>query len=496
MRLQKYILVLVIGTISNMAFAYPIGTLKDLTKFPSFQKSMNYGYRPPIILHEFRLSQHFAVAKLDGSNTPKTSDGNPSKSVDSSPSRIPSKEEEAKINKLIDQLGSPSYRKREEAFKSLMKISLPAKSALLKRQKDSNLEIASRCKQLLSDILSKDLQIRIDALLSDKEWKNKHDIPGLDRFIKLVGNTPETRDMFIDLLNTHRKFFELSMLNQKDLADALAERGSEIIQSTIPITGGGLRIAQRNDFEGINSTSENDFRALFFFGQNEECAKAIASIEFFGNLIYNPIFPNMLDNSTKGKISLKLFLSWMEFIPITNEQSNIIQDCLNLIHNRKIIEASPILENVIKNKKQNVHTRALAISTLSQLEAKNCIPVLESLYSEKTVIQTINFFGKRSTVQLNDVALAAVIHLNGKNVQDFGFEFAQDNNTAQYYTFGFENDEKRNAAFKKWKTYKDGGMKEIPKDPVLKKDSIPKKDSPTKKKMEEAPSPKLVPLKK
>ena len=189
MRLQKYILVLVIGTISNIAFAYPIGTFQRLTKFPSFQKSMNYGYRSPVILHEFRLSQHFAVAKLDGSNTPKASDGNPSKSVDSPPTRIPSKEEEAKIHKLIDQLGSPNYRKREEAFKSLIKIGLPAKSALLKRQKDSNLEIASRCKRLLPAILSKDLQIRIDALLIDKEWKNKHDIPGLDRYIKIVGTT-------------------------------------------------------------------------------------------------------------------------------------------------------------------------------------------------------------------------------------------------------------------------------------------------------------------
>ncbi len=466
MRFQKYVLVLVIGTISNMAFAHPIGTLKDLTKFPSFQKSMNYGYRPPVILHEFRLSQHFAVAKLDGSNTPKASDSNPSKSVDSSPSRIPSKEEEARINKLIDQLGSPNYRKREEAFKSLMKIGLPAKSALLKRQKDRNLEIESRCKELLPAILRKDMQIRIDAFLRDKEWKNKHDIPGLADYIKIVGNTPESRAIFIDLLNSHRKLFEISELNPKDLADTYAERASEMAQ-TVVYNGGG----------GVKFPTENDYRALFFFGQNEECAKAIASIQLFGNLMYRPEFQNMFDNSTKGKISLKLFILWMESNLNGSEQANIIHPCMNLIQIKKMKEASPILEKVVKNDKQHQSVRAQAISTLSQLEAKNCIPILESLYSEKTVIQSVNF-GKMSTVQINDIALAAVIHLNGKNLKDFGFEFAQGNNTALYPYLGFENDEKRNAAFKKWKTYKDGGMKEIPKDPVPKKMVSPRKTLP------------------
>ncbi len=507
MRLQKYVLVLVIGTISHTAFAYSMGTLKDLAKFPSLLKAMNYSYRSPVIFHDFRSTKHFLVAKLDDSNTPIPTDSNLSKSGDSSQTKPPNKEEETKIDQLIDQLGSPKYRKREEAFKSLIKIGLPAKSALLKRQKDSNLEIASRCKRLLPAILSKDLQIRIDALLSDKEWKNKHDIPGLDRYIKIVGNTPESRAMFIELLNTHRKLFEISELNPKDLTDTYAERATEMTQSVF------------NNRGGLKQPTENDFRALFFFGQNEECAKAIASIQLFGNLMYQPVFQNMFDNSTKGKISLKLFIPWMEFNMSSNEQANIIQPCMNLIQNRKIKEASPILEKVVKNNKQNQFVRAQAISALSQLEGKSSIPVLESLYSEKTVIQSVNF-GKMSTVQINDVALAAVIHLNGKNVKDFGFEFAQGNNTAQYYTLGFENDEKRNAAFKKWKTYKDGGMKEIPKDPAPKKDSNPKKDqapkkdsnpkkdpapksdsnpkkdSPPKKKMEGAPSPKLVPLKK
>ena len=483
MRLQKYVLVLVIGTISHTAFAYSMGTLKDLAKFPSLLKAMNYSYRSPVIFHDFRSTKHFLVAKLDDSNTPIPTDSNLSKSGDSSQTKPPNKEEETKIDQLIDQLGSPKYRKREEAFKSLIKIGLPAKSALLKRQKDSNLEIASRCKRLLPAILSKDLQIRIDALLIDKEWKNKHDIPGLDRYIKIVGNTSESRAIFIDLLNTHRKFFEISELNPNDLADTYSERATEMAQSVVYNSG------------GLKQPTENDFLALFFFGQNEECAKAIASIRLFANLMYRPVFQNMFDNSSKGKISLKLFISWLEFNMNSNEQANIILPCMNLIQNRKIKEASPILEKVIKNNKLRQVVRAQAICTLSQFEDKSSIPVLESLYSEKTVIRTVNL-GKACTVQINDVALAAVIHLNGKNVKDFGFEFAQGNNTTQYYTFGFENDEKRNAAFKKWKTYKDGGMKEIPKDPVLKKDSIPKKDSPTKKKMEEAPSPKLVPLKK
>ena len=60
--------------------------------------------------------------------------------------------------------------------------------------------------------------------------------------------------------------------------------------------------------------------------------------------------------------------------------------------------------------------------------------------------------------QIRDVALAAILIMKKQDPKKFGFDRIQQNTTNAFVTstVGFENDEKRNKTFAKWKEFKSG----------------------------------------
>jgi hypothetical protein len=55
-------------------------------------------------------------------------------------------------------------------------------------------------------------------------------------------------------------------------------------------------------------------------------------------------------------------------------------------------------------------------------------------------------------VEVRDVALVVLLHMTGKDPRDYGFTLLKENPETLYYvyTFGFKDDEEREAAHAKW----------------------------------------------
>jgi hypothetical protein len=113
-----------------------------------------------------------------------------------------------------------------------------------------------------------------------------------------------------------------------------------------------------------------------------------------------------------------------------------------------------------------VSYRGNAAMTLARLGSKEHIPLLEKAFEDTAVLTLarVNIRGNigdeapNHEIQIRDVALAVSIQLAGQNLEDYGFidQFKTNGGPGAInytYTRYYLPDDKRTAAFEKWKTW-------------------------------------------
>jgi hypothetical protein len=90
-----------------------------------------------------------------------------------------------------------------------------------------------------------------------------------------------------------------------------------------------------------------------------------------------------------------------------------------------------------------------AIVAIAKFGTKEHLPLLTPLLTNETLLSNPP---DQFTIQVGDVALAAVIHLHGKKVEDFGFVHVRRGSDKLFepQTLGFASQAERRAAFDKW----------------------------------------------
>jgi len=134
---------------------------------------------------------------------------------------VVSPQELSKARQLVRQLGSETYREREEAQVELAKMGRLAKQALIEgATTDADPEVRLRCSQLLPKASADDLKARIDTFLADTDCKYDHNLPGLKAFRKLFeGEKKEKnkhRELYVELLKSP---YNLELLAAMDRGD-------------------------------------------------------------------------------------------------------------------------------------------------------------------------------------------------------------------------------------------------------------------------------------
>jgi hypothetical protein len=342
---------------------------------------------------------------------------------------------------LIRQLGSRRFTVREAAARQLLEMGRSARGALQVGQHDPDPEVADRCRRLLPQAAYADFQVRLDAFLADKEGKQEHDLPGWDRFQKLMGKDKEGRELFAEMLKTNAELFVGFELEPKSFPDKYAGRCQELTGLMFAPQPGGVRAQPKSA----------DLATVFFFGAEPDAARAIRNNQLVGNLLWQPAFQNTVRNGPAAESFKKLFLAWME----QRTDVNSVNHCLAMVQQLNIKEGVDFAARVMKNKEMQVYVRAQAATVLGKMGGKEHITPLEGLLDDDAQVGNFNMNGQLCITQMRDVALAMVIHLSGQKPQEFGFEFLknQPNTVFSYPYLGFADDKERSAARKKWKEW-------------------------------------------
>jgi hypothetical protein len=123
---------------------------------------------------------------------------------------------------FVQQLGSPSFAKREEAARRLTALRQLAMPALWMGLRHADAEIRDRSRALLALALRSDLDIRIDALLEDPDCPEAQSLPCWGRFRTRFGAEPPVRRAFARMVREQPDLFRVLAQRPQELKEAFA----------------------------------------------------------------------------------------------------------------------------------------------------------------------------------------------------------------------------------------------------------------------------------
>jgi hypothetical protein len=366
------------------------------------------------------------------------------------PATAPKSPAPEKAIELVRELGDSRFKVREQAARDLKKLGRLAKTALQDGMKSADTEIWHRSIQLLPEVLALDLKARVDAFLADTEGKHKHELPLMELFQKVVGNDPGARKLYADIVRNNASFLEACEVDPKLAGEKYSVKAFELQQALFgPWSGSGAR----------PQLQASDLAALFLVGSDAEMSKNIPNnnVNPVSNFLWQQQFQNALRNGEQAAAYRKLFFAWAE----NRTDVNSVSQTLSVIQNNNLKEGLDFAVKVMKAKDQQIWSRAQAMTVVGKMGTKDHVAAFESMFEDKTQVTTIQWNNVQLQTQVNDISLAMAAQLSGQQPKDYGFDALQTQPSLifAYHYLGFSNDDKRVAAYKKWKEYKESQEK-------------------------------------
>jgi hypothetical protein len=340
---------------------------------------------------------------------------------------------------LVERLGDEAFNIREDAAAELRALGLAAKPALAEGLKSADPEVRWRCRRIMAQVLELDYQQRIEAFAADKLGTGDHDLPGWERFQATVGNDLPSRVLFLEILQA-----EPGLLTAID-------RGP-------PVTGNlfALRVQQIQQMlygpdQALRQQVQlGNLAAMFFVGTMPQIQITEQTGAYLYNFVHQPAFQQRLRPEPEGEPLRQLLGVWIR------ERTGALTAYQNLMLALRF-ELKAGLEPaiaILQDPAAKPHTRQYAILVVAKFGSKRHLPLLEPLLADDSPLAVRQVNGRQVTTQLRDVALAGLVHLSGRKLNDFGFNRAQINPPFLYSisTLGFEEPQSREAALRKWRS--------------------------------------------
>lgn len=365
-----------------------------------------------------------------------------------------------KASALVKQLGHPRFSVREAAAKQLVEMGGAAVAALTAGTRSDDEEVRTRSTVLLPQAKAAEWKRRADAFLADKDGKQKHDLPMLAEWEKLM-ETPDTgsRKLFAEMIRTSGDLLETAAKNPTAASSAATDRAQRL-RERVQTSKGQLK-AEPGELAGllfIESTATEPVNLDGGWRINRGRLSSSAQ------LLANPTWPEALDAADTGPALRKLLARWAGARTARDHIAN--QQFALLAQKKPFPEAAKPLATLARNKDADLFTvRLIAVQALGKVGGKEADATLTDLIGDTTTI-----FGGQDEHRLGDSALAALVQMHGKKLSDYGltntmgigFAAGPGDEVIMLQLHGFRGADARARAIQKWKdetAKKDGPAK-------------------------------------
>jgi hypothetical protein len=373
----------------------------------------------------------------------------------------------SKARVLIQQLGSDSYREREQAQAELAKMGRLARPALLEAiDQHPNAEVRFRASLLLPQASAEDLKARLEAFLADTEAKYEHALPGLSRFRKLVGTDVKARNLFAEFVKSATN---LELLNALEQGDIVAGRAIADRRYFLFAQMQGQRILPNGQI--IHEPRQISFAdiACLLYAETLVPSKYIPATPMFGHVggsmfLQQPASHAVLNNPSAlhHDAYRRLVGAWLSTRDDPNEWNNLV----HLLGPGSMLQNFPqaltLLRRIATSDQSLGWSKAQALIHLVRRNRQAEIPTLLALCYDDTTITQV-WFGNPNLpnqppvqyeFRLRDFALASLLYLTNQKLTDYGFRFPPGQtapaNHLSYGNYAFVSEEARQAAFVKF----------------------------------------------
>ena len=348
----------------------------------------------------------------------------------------------AKELALVDQLGDESYTVRERAAAELLRRGFDSVPALEKGVKHIDREVRYRSERLLIMMRDREQDQKLEAFLHRYDPKRSYSFPGWERYRQQFGDASPARALFADMFVAEPDLLAATDRGSKAITETLAARGALLQQMLQAVQFG----------QGGQELSIGSIATLLFAASDEKSDIQPAFGMTMSQFLQHATFANAITSNGHKEILRRLLTSWFG-----RKEDWLLHYNLPLAMKYESKEALALAERGLRGPATNSYVRQLAILMIVKFRDETRMPLVERCLDDKTVYtnwQPANNVMVQS--QVRDIALAALLLVHKQDPKEFGFDRLQldPQMVLQAYSAGFENEEKRAAAFAKWEEFR------------------------------------------
>ncbi len=350
----------------------------------------------------------------------------------------------ARAGELIRQLGAKQFAVRQRAQRELVELGLAAKSALQAACDSHDAEIRHRAKQALASVLDIDFQMRLEAFLAEGAGPEGHGLPGWEEYRLLAGEGPLARRLFGDMQRTEHELLEAVDDNPKRAGEVLESRCLEV----------GLDLAEPGaGASRASAAPPATLAAMLLTAANDEVPISAAA----GDCLYRFCQQRALEQSllarNTGEVLRQLLAAWV-VRPLAADSLTSYRNLVLALEN-DVKGALATATSLIEGGGAPAHYIPWAILTVAKFGGPQQRDLLEPLLNDQRNITVPNRGGQNLDAQVRDVALAALVHLSGQALADYGFAHVRLHPSSLFIpdSLGFSAPPARDRALQHWREW-------------------------------------------
>jgi hypothetical protein len=356
------------------------------------------------------------------------------------------------IAQWIDELGHSAYAVRQMAAERLMAAGLAARDTLSKETDSPDPETRAAARRIVALIDESETNRRLTAFAADVDGRRGLSLPGWKEFGELVGQDEAARALFVDM--------------QRHEAPLLAEVfGSEPREGKSAWDDRLMRLMNYRPGQQMIVPPLGSCATMMFLGATPNSEANDARTNSLFALAIRPPLREALQVRREPSIVRRLVVAWIVKCP--NRSEPALRDRLGLMLIYGLEEALPLPMEIARGGPEYLtvspNLRASAALAVARFGTKEDVTSLEPLLDDDSSFAVQNGFtvangppGMVSTVQVRDAALAAMVHLTGQDLKDYGFTRARANPQTLFEptSLGLDNNDERTKAIAKWRAWK------------------------------------------
>lgn len=341
------------------------------------------------------------------------------------------------IGVWVQQLSSDAFAERLSATQKLREAGdaavAPLKSALEKAAPEQRVRIQS----LLETLQKNSFSGMLKQLKGNSTSEMVSRFPEWQRYLTIVGASPEDRQFYIRMLQAETTLFTIASKDARGLRTPLRSRAAELLQDT--------REAVRNS----KSVSADSYAALLLLAGNSKLILRGDTSTSLNSLLLSSAFEKQVVG-LDGQRLLKLAGAYIQ-------RPNIaVVDPLRFARKFETTDGLKLARRILKSVLRGVDGQ-MALIVINEQGDQSDLPLVESLFDHRGILaqgrRTAASATQSYTATNGDLALAVAISLRGHDPRDYGFSRVE--NVGEDFRFaldtvGFMSDEARKSSRQKY----------------------------------------------